>query len=178
MSRRRSRRNRNPNHQMQEAAPRQPRPEGRSGGRSDSRPPRHRPRPPREREESVPAWVTARIGVQGAGHPPADAPFEERMAPYVAVVDSMLMGAARQLGDNVDVSFMKADFARLIGERMLVAGMGHLLASAGSERGAAMLETLVVMLEEHGIRRERHDRAPRQINGHGHPTAEAIVAAL
>lgn len=105
-------------------------------------------------------FAAARTGVQGLGHPPADAPFEERLAPYQGLVDSFLQHSAAQLSGNVDVSFMKADFERFVAERMLLAGMGALLASnAGATRCSQLIEQLVDMAEQ--------QRAPRQSSFRG-----------
>lgn len=72
------------------------------------------------------------------------------MAPYVAVVDSTLLHAASRLGANVDVSFMKDDFARLIAERMLICGMRAVLSADGPARAAELLDVLTGMVESHG----------------------------
>jgi hypothetical protein len=99
-------------------------------------------------------FAAARLGTQGLGHPPAEAPFEERLAPYVGLVDGLLRQAAEQLGGNVDVSFMKSDFERFVAERMLLTGMSALLASnAGSARCSELLEHLVGMVEDQRNRR-------------------------
>lgn len=84
------------------------------------------------------------------------------MAPYVGIVDAVLLQSAATLGGNVDVSFMKEDFARLIAERMLVSGMKSLLSVAGAARGSVVLETLVGMIEAHVTERDSGRR-----NGHG-----------
>jgi hypothetical protein len=99
-------------------------------------------------------FAASRLGTQGLGHPPAEAPFEERLAPYTGLVDGLLRQAAEQLGGNVDVSFMKSDFERFIAERMLLAGMSALLASnAGSTRCSDLLEHLGGMIEDQRNRR-------------------------
>lgn len=104
-------------------------------------------------------FAASRLGVQGRGHPPADAPFEERLAPYAGLVDSFLRGSVEQLGDNVDVSYMKADFQRFVAERMLLSGMNALLGSnASSARCSELIEELVGLVEKarYGRRGEFH----------------------
>jgi hypothetical protein len=87
------------------------------------------------------------------------------MAPYGASVDTVIRQAAHQLHGNVDVSFMQADFARFVDERMLVVAMGSLLARSGKGRGAAALELLVGMVESH---QDREVRRNGHANGNGH----------
>lgn len=106
-------------------------------------------------------FAASRIGVQGPGHPPAGAPFEERLAPYAGLVDSFLRSSIEQLGENVDVSYMKADFQRFVAERMLLAGMNALLGSnAGSSRCSEMLEELVGLVEKARYGQRSHFRGP------------------
>ena len=134
---------------------------------------------PRERDRDRPLVDhSARYGVQGAGHPPADAPFAERMAPYAGLVDSALRHAAAALHGNVDVSFMHTDFERFVCERMLVVGMGSLLARSGKGRGTAALEILVAMVEGHQdgqARRNGHHNGNGMTNGHHRAVAASIV---
>ena len=107
-------------------------------------------------------FAASRIGVQGPGHPPADASFEERLAPYLGVVDSFIRNSVNQLGENVDVSYMKADFQRFVAERMLLAGMSALLGSnASPARCAELIEELVELAEKSRYGRRLEFRGPR-----------------
>jgi hypothetical protein len=147
----------------------------------------------RERPEQPSAqslWDATRIGVQGAGHPPADASFAERTAPYAQIVDAVLSAATAQLAGNVDVSFMKADFARLIAERMLVAGMTALLDRADDVRCDEMLDHLASMATARGVGRRHAIRGQPGSGGGsgpdriveferpGHIDAAAVVRAV
>ncbi|MGY3581964.1 hypothetical protein ACVIGB_001113 [Bradyrhizobium sp. USDA 4341] len=116
-------------------------------------------------------FAASRLGTQGPGHPPAEASFEERLAPYTGLVDGLLRQAAEHLGGNVDVSFMKDDFQRFIAERMLLTGMSALLSSnAGSARCSELLEHLVEMIEDRRKRRRPEFSGP-SLNG---PMRQAI----
>lgn len=99
------------------------------------------------------------------------------MAPYIGIVDAVLLHSAATLGSNVDVSFMKADFARLIAERMLVSGMKSLLAAGGAARGSVLLETLVAMVEAHGSERAEGRRNGRRGPPIGHVNGRPPMAA-